>query len=212
MILPTLKEEQKLWRQGFKFVAGIDEVGRGAWAGPVVAAAVVFPQEVKLPKDLRDSKQLSAKKRGELAEEIMPLAQNFAIAEICVTTINRVGIGKATKYAMRKAIRRLKVTPDFHLIDYYTLDYIPKAKQMGIKSGDQLCASIAAASILAKVYRDKLMLKLHEENKDYRFCDNVGYGTPYHREAIKKYGLCKYHRLSFIPGELISKIQNKLFE
>lgn len=207
MIKPTLKEEKDLWDLGYNFVAGIDEVGRGAWAGPVVAAAVVFPRDVKPPNGLRDSKLLTARKREELEVIIKSLTQNWAIAEICVKTINRVGIGKAAKYAMRKAIRRLKVTPDFHLIDYYTLDYIPKAKQMGIKSGDQLCASIAAASILAKVYRDKLMLELHQENKDYLFCDNVGYGTSYHRKAIKKYGLCKYHRLSFIPEELISNIQ-----
>lgn len=156
---------------------GLDEVGRGAWAGPVVAAAVVFPRDVKLPDGLRDSKLLTARKREELDVVIKSLTQTWAIAEICVETINRVGIGKASQYAMRKAIRDLDVKPDFHLVDYYTLSYIPKSRQKGIKEGDKLCASISAASILAKVYRDNLMTRLHKNYKEYRFCDHVGYGT-----------------------------------
>lgn len=203
MITPTLNHERKLWDAGYRFLAGIDEVGRGAWAGPVVAAAVIFPPDIELPENLRDSKLLTAEKRRELNKRIRELAVSCAVAEINVNTINRVGISKASQSAMRKAIRELDPSPDFYLIDYFKIRYIPKKKQLNLKKGDKYCASIAAASIIAKVYRDRLMEEVHCKFEEYRFCDHKGYGTKAHQEAIMKHGLSNLHRLSFVPERLL---------
>jgi ribonuclease HII len=203
MVIPTLRYEKDLWNRGFRFLAGIDEVGRGAWAGPVVAAAVILPSDVELPEYLRDSKLLVARQREELDEQIKELAISLAVAEISVNTINRVGISKASQFAMRKAIGKLDPSPDFHLVDYFRIRYIPKKKQLNLKKGDKHCASIAAASIVAKVYRDRLMEELHEEFEEYHFCDHKGYGTKAHQEAIMKHGLSDLHRLNFVPERLL---------
>lgn len=201
MTLPTLRLEQKLWQAGYQAVVGLDEVGRGSWAGPVVAAAVIFPAKFKLCgelKQLRDSKQLSAEKRKKLAKLIKKVAQTHSTCQIGVSTINRVGIKRAAEYAMRKAIRLLKIPPDYHLIDAFYLKYICKHDQTGIIKGDAKIASIAAASILAKVYRDRLMVKLHREYPNYGFHRHKGYGTRLHQERIKKFGLCPLHRSVFV--------------
>ncbi len=204
MILPTLKQERKLWQKGYQFVAGVDEVGRGAWAGPVVASAVIFPPDIKLPKDLRDSKLLQPAKRRELSEIIQELALSYAIAERKVTIINNHGIVSATQRAMRAALRKLSPTAEFEFIDAFYIRYLCKSKQMAIIKGDKTCASIAAASILAKVYRDNLMTgKVHRQYPKYRFCSHKGYGTPEHQEAIQRWGITKIHRVNFIPQNLI---------
>lgn len=204
MTLPTLTQERKLWQKGYQFVAGVDEVGRGAWAGPVVAAAVIFPPDIKVPKDLRDSKLLPATKRRELSEIIQELALSFAVSEIKVKTINNHGIVSATQRAMRAALRKLSPTAEFELIDAFYLRYFRKSEQIAIIRGDKTCASIAAASILAKVYRDNLMAqKFHRQYPKYRFCSHKGYGTPEHQEAIQRWGLTKIHRINFIPQNLI---------
>lgn len=197
MHLPTFDEEHFLWKQGYQHIAGVDEVGRGCFAGPVVTAAVILPQTFTSKKAVNDSKKLSAKVRTELAEVIKQQAIAFSIAEVSVAIINKIGIGKATQQAFRSAIKHLSKKPDFILIDAFYIQKLSKRNQKPIVHGDGLSISIAAASIIAKVYRDALMQKLHKNYEAYDFFTNKGYGTKKHREAIQKYGLCKLHRTSF---------------
>lgn len=187
-------------------MAGVDEVGRGAWAGPVVAAAVVLPPNCEIPRGLRDSKLLTPKRREELDEEIRALAVCFAVGSASVAAIEKKGIAVATQIAMRGALRRLSPEPDFYLIDYFTLKHVNKSTQQAVKKGDVYCASIAAASVVAKVYRDGLMRRYDDSRdlKGYRFGRHKGYGTKRHQEAIKVRGLCKIHRVSFIPEKLLN--------
>jgi ribonuclease HII len=197
MNLPNFKEEQQLWKKGYAYIAGVDEVGRGCFAGPVVTAAVILPQTFSSKKAVNDSKKLSAKVREELAEVIKQQAIAFSIAEISVSIINKLGIGKATQQAFRSSIKQLTKKPDFILIDAFYIKHISKRIQKPIIHGDALSISIAAASIIAKVYRDKLMQKLHNKYEAYDFFTNKGYGTKKHQEAIRKHGLSKLHRTSF---------------
>lgn len=197
MIYPTFQEEQLLWNKGLNFVAGVDEVGRGCFAGPVVTAAVILPQDFISSVPVNDSKKLSPKIRAELAEVIKERAISFAISEVSVGVINQIGIGKATQIGFVQAIKQLSKNPDHILIDAFYIDGLPKGNQKPIIHGDGISISIAAASIIAKVYRDELMEKLHEQYEAYDFATNKGYGTKKHREAIKQYGLCNLHRTSF---------------
>lgn len=195
---PDLYEETKLWNNGIQYVAGVDEVGRGAFAGPVVAAAVILaPTPFPNREKIRDSKMLSAKQRSELEIVIKKYAIAYSISEIPVDTINRVGIGKATQEAFTLAIAKLSIQPLHILIDAFSITSIPKEKQTPIIKGDSKCCSIAAASIIAKVYRDALMQKLDTLFKKYNFAQHKGYGTLSHRNAIKQFGLCPLHRTSF---------------
>lgn len=202
MVYPTLDIEKKLWDQGYSRIAGVDEVGRGAWAGPVVAAAVILPQNVKIPEGLRDSKLLTPQTREKLDKRIKEIATSFAVGQTSVEVIEKRGIAVATQMAMRQALRLLEPEPDFSLIDFYTLKYVRKSYQKAIKKGDLHCASIAAASILAKVFRDHLMRELdnQQEFRLYQFGKHKGYGTKLHQEIIQKHGCCRIHRLSFIPN------------
>lgn len=197
MIYAGIQVESQLWDQGFKLICGIDEVGRGCFAGPVVAGAVIFPCNVILPKGIADSKLLKPRERERLAKEIKAVAQFYSIAEICVSCINRYGIGKATQMAFRKAIKNLSANPDFVIIDAFYVKHLDRKKQKAIKNGDKSSVSIAAASIIAKVYRDKLMKSLHKKYPHYGFAKHKGYGTKFHQEAIGVYGLSKLHRRSF---------------
>lgn len=167
MIFPTLKEEQQLWSSGHKLVCGIDEVGRGCFAGPVVVGAVIFPVDCELIEGVADSKLLSTKSRENLESKIKDQAACWNIAEVDVETINQVGIGKATQLAFSKVIKELKIQPDFVLIDAFRVTGYPLDKQKPIIDGDATCFSIAAASIIAKVYRDALMDRLHLEHPEY---------------------------------------------
>lgn len=203
MTYPTFQEEQILWKNGYQFVAGVDEVGRGCFAGPVVTAAVILPFNFPV-KGINDSKLLSARKRKELETVIKQHAIAFAISEVSVTVINKLGIGKATQQSFREAIKLLTKRPDYILIDAFYIQNLSKENQKPIIHGDGISISIAAASILAKVYRDELMTKLHKKYELYDFATNKGYGTQKHREAIKKYGLCKLHRTSFNLSKFIS--------
>ncbi len=205
VVFPTLNIEKELWSRGYRFIAGIDEVGRGAWAGPIVAAAVVFPQEVKIPQGLRDSKLLTPKKRQELNEKIKEIAVSFAVGECGSPIIEKKGITAANQIAMRKALQALDPQPDFSLIDYFELDSLERSKQRAVKKGDLHCASISAASIIAKVFRDDLMRKLDddEEFSVYQFGKHKGYGTRLHQEAIAEYGVSRIHRVSFVPDKLL---------
>ncbi len=197
MVIPTLDYETELWNKGYQFVAGLDEVGRGCFAGPVVVATVVIDQECKLPEGIRDSKLLSPEKRKLLAPVIKECVSEWAIGVVDVPVINNFGIGKATQIAFYNAIKSLKQLPDFILIDAFFIDNIDRNIQKPVVHGDGLCLSIAAASIIAKVYRDELMEKLSDQYPEYNFAKHKGYGTKEHQEAIKKYGLSPLHRTSF---------------
>ncbi len=209
MIFPNLDTEKNLWDQGHRFIAGIDEVGRGAWAGPVVAAAVIFPRNFELPQGLRDSKLLTPKKREELDKQIKEVALGFSVGSTSVVMIEKKGIAVASQVAMRKAVRSLDPKPDFLLTDYFALKYIRKSCQQAIKKGDVYCVSIAAASILAKVFRDNLMRELdrRQEFEVYRFGKHKGYGTKFHQEAITRFGVSRIHRVSFVPRSLIPNLK-----
>ncbi len=197
MTYPTFQEELILWNQGLKYVAGVDEVGRGCFAGPVVTAAVILPHDFNSSIPVNDSKKLSPKIRKELAGVIKQQAISFAISEVSVEVINQVGIGKATQQAFVQAVNKLSKKPDHILIDAFFITDLPKHNQKPIIHGDCISISIAAASIIAKVYRDELMEILHNKYIQYDFATNKGYGTKKHREAIEKYGLCDLHRTSF---------------
>ncbi len=192
----NFSNENRLWQQGKKVIAGIDEVGRGAWAGPVVAAAVVFPPFFDSPFDLYDSKLLRPKQREVLAEKIISVAA-VGIGSIGVSTINKTGIKNATQDAFKKAVRALKTQTDYFLIDAFYISDWDKANQLPIKGGDRICSSIAAASVVAKVYRDRIMRELSPKYPVYRFERHKGYGTKLHQDAIGKHGFSKIHRTSF---------------
>lgn len=197
MILPTLRLEKSLWKKGFHYIAGLDEVGRGSFAGSVVVGAVIFPKNFRIIDGLADSKLLKRRQRERLAEKIKNQALSWSIAEIGVRHINNHGVGKATQMAFRKALKLLPEPLDFVLVDAFYIKHLNRKRQKAVKDGDTICASISAASIIAKVYRDKLMKKLHKKYPQYGFGKHKGYGTRRHREAIKKYGLCRIHRKSF---------------
>ena len=204
MITPTLRLEKSLWKKGFHYIAGLDEVGRGCFAGPVVVGAVVFPKDLQMIEGLADSKLLKPRQREKLTESIKEQALAWSVAEISVTAINKLGIGKATQMAFRKSIKLLSKPPDFILIDAFYIKHLNRRRQAAVKGGDKLCASISAASIIAKVYRDKLMKKLHKKYPKYGFAKHKGYGTKLHWEAIKEYGLTRIHRKSFDLSRFLS--------
>jgi ribonuclease HII len=185
-------------------IAGVDEVGRGCLAGPVVAAACILDLAKPLPAFLNDSKKLSEKKRLTIDEEIRAHAVALAIAEVSAEEIDRINILQATKKAMRLAIESLDPAADFLLIDALQLKEI-RLPQKAIIKGDAISASIAAASIIAKTYRDNLMQELDAVYPVYGFAKHVGYGTKAHFEAIRAHGACEIHRKSFrgvLPDEL----------
>lgn len=189
-----LEHEKSLWKQGFKYIAGIDEAGRGPLAGPVVSACVLFPSNC-LIEGVYDSKELTSSQRHHLYEKIIDKCICYSIYEIDNQTIDKINILEATKLSMIKALESMETTPDFVMIDAVNLpiQYPSKA----IIKGDKKSFTIAAASILAKVYRDNLMNRLHEEFPLYQWNKNKGYGTIEHRKAIFKYGFSLYHRKSF---------------
>lgn len=197
MVTPTLQIEKKLWNSGYHYIAGLDEVGRGSFAGPVVVGAVVFPKDILITEGIADSKLLKPRQREKMAVWITNNAKCYSIAEISVRDINNLGIGKATEKAFRKAVRSLNPKADFVLIDAFYISHLNRKRQKAVKDGDKICASISAASIIAKVYRDKLMKKLDKKYPAYGFAKHKGYGTKYHQEAIRKYGLSRIHRKSF---------------
>lgn len=191
----NLQFERRLWNRGVLHVAGIDEAGRGPLAGPVVAAAVIFPKSIAID-GIRDSKQLSHRKREILLAEIEEKALAVGIGQINAAEIDRINILKATLAAMKQAVMGLPVTPHHLLVDGNQLpdSLIPKS---GIVSGDRKCFSIAAASIVAKVTRDRLMLRYHERYPEYGFDKHKGYGTRLHIQAIRIHGHSPIHRRSF---------------
>ncbi|MBD5636820.1 MAG: ribonuclease HII [Clostridia bacterium] len=196
--MDELTYEREFFNNGYSLVAGVDEVGRGPLAGPVVAAAVILPlEEEKRILGIDDSKKLSKKKRECLAEKIKEAAVAYAIEEVDEETIDEINILQATRLAMKRAIEKLSPRPDFVLTDgNMTLDI--SVPQRSIVKGDAKVASIGAASILAKVYRDTLMEKYATAFPYYGFERNAGYGTKAHIEAIREIGICTIHRKTFI--------------
>ena len=189
--------ERALLAKGVKYVAGVDEVGRGPLAGPVVCAAVIMPlDEGLLVEGVDDSKKLSAKKREALSEKIQSTALAYTIVEIDEKTIDEINILEATKLGMKKAIEGLKIIPDTVLTDG-NMKIDISLPQTSVVHGDALSYSIGAASIVAKVYRDKLMDEYAEKYPQYAFEKNKGYGTAAHIAGIKEYGLCPIHRKTF---------------
>jgi len=190
-----LSEEKMLWEKGFRFIAGLDEAGRGPLAGPVVAAAVVLSPGT-LIENLNDSKQLSAARRRFLYEEIILKAQAYGLGSATREEIDHYNIHQATFMAMKRALEKLSAKPDYLLVDGFPLPG-SSCPQKALRGGDALSLSIAAASVLAKVTRDNLMLKLHDQYPQYGFNRNMGYGTGDHCAALNNYGPCPAHRTSF---------------
>ncbi len=176
--------------------AGCDEAGRGCYAGPVFAAAVILPKDFQHPF-LNDSKQLTAAQRNELRPVIEKEAVGYSVAKVDHNEIDRINILRASFKAMHLAIDNLKKQPKYLIIDGNRFTPYRDVKHKCIVKGDGLYSSIAAASVLAKTYRDEYMQNLHHEFPLYNWSNNKGYGTEEHRLAIQEYGLCKYHRLSF---------------
>jgi ribonuclease HII len=191
--------KNKLLQSYFKagvLEAGIDEAGRGCYAGPVFAAAVILPAGFQHPR-LNDSKQLSAAERQVLRTCIEAESLAFAVASVSETEIDRINILQATYQAMHQAVARLTIQPELLLIDGNRFNGYPGIPHQCIVKGDGLYNSIAAASILAKTWRDDYMIALHQSFPQYAWDRNKGYGTATHREAIQQHGLCLHHRRSF---------------
>jgi len=196
-MVPSLKEEKKLWKKGYKKVAGLDEVGRGPLAGPVVACAVVI-NGAKPPKikNVKDSKQLSARERERIYQKLTEHPDvEWGVGMVSEKVIDKINILEATKLAMVKAVSKLE-GPDFLILDgnFGIKSDIP---QKSIIKGDEKVFSCSCASIIAKVTRDRLMLKYDKKYPCYDFAKNKGYPTKYHRAMLRKYGRCGIHRNSF---------------
>jgi ribonuclease HII len=198
--MPSFIEEELLGAQGYQLIAGIDEAGRGALAGPVVAAAVILPNRVDAPwlDGVKDSKQLAPAKRELLFHHIHEVAISVGIGLTPHYLVDAWGIVKATRLAMKQAISQLSLPPQFLLIDYMRLPEV-RLPQKGITNGDNLCFSIACASIIAKVARDQLMVEFDSIYPGYGLAQHKGYGTRQHFACLDRLGPCPIHRRSFRP-------------
>ncbi len=188
--------ENEIYDSGYSLICGVDEAGRGPLAGPVCAAAVILPRNIEI-QGLNDSKKLSEAKREKIFELIKEKAVSYGIAFASVEEIEELNILNATYLAMNRAIEKLKVQPELALIDGNRNTGIKYESRCVVK-GDARCADIAAASILAKVSRDRLMYELAEKYPQYHFEKHKGYGTKLHYEAIREFGPCPVHRKSFL--------------
>lgn len=198
-------ESKWLAKQNY-IIAGVDEVGRGPLAGPVVAAAVILPNDFS-HSAIRDSKTLSTSQLLAAHNIIKENALAIAASEISVEIIDEINIKNAAKLAMQNAIKKLSIKPEVVLIDYEKLE-LDGLLQESITHGDAKSISIAAASVVAKIYRDNLMSKLHNEFPIYNWKSNAGYGTKEHRDALQKHGYCKHHRKTFTPIKTMIKLEN----
>jgi len=208
---PNLDEEDKLKAQGYELIAGIDEVGRGALAGPVVASAVILPHPASLPwfELVRDSKELNSRKRESLFDLINKEAVAVGIGIVPSQVIDSVNILKATRLAMMQAVEKLHTQPSFLLIDRLGLSQCP-IPQRGITRGDKSCLSIACASIIAKVTRDRMMEEFDQIYPGYGFAQHKGYGTGRHISCLQKLGPSPIHRLYFAPVKNIVTSQGSV--
>jgi len=196
--------ENALRRDGFGHVAGADEVGRGCLAGPVTAGVVILDPGHHIP-GLADSKAVPADEREDLYEEIVRHAVAWSVASSSPAEIDALNIHRASLEAMRRAVLALRPLPDVVLVDAFRIPDIPMP-QRGVKQGDRRCAAIAAASIVAKVTRDREMVALHDADPRYGFDRHKGYGTPEHLEALERHGYSDAHRRSFKPSRLFDTI------
>jgi ribonuclease HII len=198
---PSLERETALWREGRSIVAGLDEAGRGPLAGPVVAAAVVFPVGAKPIRGLDDSKVLTPRQRARIAVRIRARAVAVAVGAASVHEIDRLNIRRASILAMSRALRRLGVVPTHVLVDGLPCPELdcPHCPHEAIIDGDARCHSIAAASVIAKTLRDLLMDRLGARHPAYSWGANKGYATPEHLVALQRHGPTRHHRYSFMP-------------
>lgn len=199
---PTLHKEIALLKQGYHFVAGLDEAGRGAWAGPVVAAAVILPLTrpdlAPSLNGLRDSKQLSPVERDRFFDLVQKNSLGIGIGLASPGLVDEINVVEATRYAMERALLRLAPRPQYLLLDHIRLPAI-ELPQEAFPKAETISLSVAAASVIAKVTRDRLMIQYHAEYPDYAFDAHKGYGTPAHRAALGKFGPCPLHRMSYRP-------------
>jgi len=197
---PTFLEEQKLWNSGYKFIAGLDEVGRGTIAGPVVTGIVVLPESLsgEWVSHINDSKRMTPKRRQYVLGHLQDSAIALQTGISSVEEVDQLGIVEAVQLAMKRSVCSIQITPQFLLMDAFELNGID-IPQKAIVKGDTLSMSIAAASILAKETRDSLMVGFHEKFPQYGFDSHKGYGTKKHIEALKLYGPCPLHRKTFRP-------------
>ena len=206
MHMPNFRIERKLRKKGYRLVAGVDEAGRGAWAGPLYAAAVILPlggedgEAIFRLKDegVRDGKRITPRRREYLNEVVRDVALGVGVGRTSVGELDEMGVVPATLLAMERAVRDLPQVPDYLLIDYYKLPEVDIAQESYPK-GEWLARCIAAASIVAKVARDEHMRALDEQYPEYSFAQHKGYGTARHSEALKKHRPCIEHRRSFRP-------------
>ena len=206
--VPTLRHERRFARRGLPLVAGLDEVGRGAWAGPVVAAAVILPlDQPRLARALTgvtDSKQLTARQRERLCGVIESVAVSIGVGGAGPGEVDRDGLTAATRAAMQRALAMLRPAPDALLIDALDLSAVVPLPQAAVLYGDARCLSIAAASIIAKVSRDRWMAGLEARCPGYGFAQHKGYGTAAHRAALAALGPCAEHRRSYAPLQALA--------
>ena len=197
--------EQALRYHGFQRIAGVDEVGRGALFGPVVAAAVILPERIAslAQRGLKDSKQMTREDREDMDRHVRRMALAVSIAEVAAETIDAINIYQATRLAMLLAVQGLDLAPDHLLIDALRIDHV--CPQTKLFYGDALSLSIAAASVVAKVHRDALMRQLDEMYPEYGLASHKGYATPEHRRALKQHGPCALHRQTFAPVALSTR-------
>ncbi|MFA5075840.1 MAG: ribonuclease HII [Patescibacteria group bacterium] len=206
---PTFQLENELLSQGYSLIAGIDEAGRGPWAGPLVAGAIILDVPNFVSEEIRDSKRLTPKRRQELSSWLKENCLAWAIGEVSSQEIDQLGLQMANKTAMKRAIQNLQIKPDYILTDYVGRIAFRTPFKVVVR-GDQVSISVAAASIIAKVYRDDLMLNLAKIYPEYGFEQHKGYGTKLHQEMIQKYGLCPLHRQCFRPiKEVAKKAKNR---
>jgi ribonuclease HII len=204
---PTLKYENDLWQSGLSYVAGFDEAGRGALAGPVTVAGVVLPPNPRLTWTLagvRDSKQMTPRQRETWAARIKSVALAWRVDFSSVEEIDQIGIARATRLAAVRVLENLPLSPDYLLLDFRLGLPESPIPQTAIVKGDQISLSIAAASVLAKTSRDAVMCELDEEYPGYGLGQNKGYGTQAHRSAMMRFGYSSVHRKSFVIKELRS--------
>ena len=198
----TLSLETLLWDLGYGRVAGVDEVGLGPWAGPVVAAAVVFPMRTRVIPGIDDSKKLTPARREALAAEIRAAAAGVSLGIVEVSELDALGVHDAGLEAMRRAVERLGPGPDYLLVDARRVPAVGMGQTSFVR-GDAFIYSVAAASIVAKVYRDRLMAEMDGRFPGYGFGQHMGYGTAAHLEALERLGPCEIHRRSFAPVQRV---------
>lgn len=203
MIIPTLAYEQALWKKGYSIIAGVDEAGKGPWAGPVTAGAVVIKNKKQIIPGVRDSKLMTKKQREEAFDQICNKSLAFGIGIVSAEEIDLVGIDYAVKKAMELALdaiqKKFHITIDFVLVDGIRTKQLDHFSSQRILHGGLYHYTIAAGSVLAKVTRDRIMKEFAKQYPQYLFEKHVGYGTKEHQEALQRFGSCPIHRKSFAP-------------